>query len=154
MQHQTLEQLRTIAEVSPETPQPTLTRIERLTRWAELLERQPNRRLETLHGTEYRPAEVRETMRGSCTPISVAFADPVLRAAGLEGDTYGEAKRFFELTDWQLHDIVCFCHFGETMKASTAARSIRIAIGRTGPNLFVRMRDALLRYMRSSPVAG
>ncbi|TGR74211.1 hypothetical protein EN836_33420, partial [Mesorhizobium sp. M1C.F.Ca.ET.193.01.1.1] len=51
--------------------------------------------------------------------------DPLLRAAGLRSDTYGEAKRFFELSDWQLHDVVCSCHTGATMQASWAAARVR-----------------------------
>jgi hypothetical protein len=54
-----------------------------------------------------RPAGARAAMRSDSSPISVAFADPVLRAAGLENDSYGEAKRFFKLTDRQLHKIIC-----------------------------------------------
>ena len=49
----------------------------------------------------------------------------LLRAAGLEDDTYGEAKRFFELSDRQLHKIVCFCHFGTALSAGETARYIR-----------------------------
>jgi hypothetical protein len=42
---------------------------------------------------------VRDALRATDSPISVAFADPILRAAGLKDDTYGEAERFFEITD-------------------------------------------------------
>ena len=66
------------------------------------------------------------------SPIAVAFNDPVLRAEGMKDDTYGEARRFFDLTDWQLHEIVCHCHFGDTMVAKTAARRVRNAIGNPG----------------------
>ncbi len=38
-------------------------------------------------------------MRSDHSPVSVAFSDPVLRVAGLSDDTFGEAKRFFELED-------------------------------------------------------
>jgi hypothetical protein len=152
MQHQTLENLRKIADVQPDRSAALPTRVERLTRWAELLERQPDKRLQTLHGTEYRPVEIRETMRNDHSPISVAFADPVLHAAGLQGDTYGDAKRFFELSDWQLHEVVCYCHFGDSMKASTAARVIRSAIGRSGPGLVSRVWHAL--FHRGEPVAA
>ena len=64
-------------------------------------------------------------MRGDGSPISVAFDDPVLRAAGLENDSYGEAKRFFELSDNQLHRLVCRCHLGATLNAANAAHHIR-----------------------------
>ena len=67
-------------------------------------------------------------MRGDDTPISIAFRDPVLRASGMANDTFGEAKRFFELTDGQLHDVICYCHFGATLSASTAARNVRAII--------------------------
>jgi hypothetical protein len=152
MQHQTLENLRKIAEVQPDKGAPLLTRTERLTRWAELLERQPDLRLQTLHGTEYRPVEIRETMRNDHSPISIAFADPVLRAAGLEGDTYGDAKRFFEISDWQLHEVVCYCHFGDSMKASTAARVVRGTIGRSGPGVISRLWHMM--FHRGEPAAA
>jgi hypothetical protein len=128
MKHQTLEQLQNVAEVDRGYRRQAMSRSERLERWAELLERNPDRRLWTLHQTEYQPAEARATMRGDGSPISAAFEDPVLHAAGLENDSYGEAKRFFELTDRQLHEIICYCHFGATVNAVTAAHHIRAAI--------------------------
>ncbi|UXN58155.1 hypothetical protein [Phyllobacterium zundukense] len=127
MKHHALEQLLSVAAVDQDYPRQTMSRGERLERWAELLERNPDRRLATLHQTEYQPARERAAMRGDSTPISVAFADPVLRAAGLENDSYGEAKRFFELSDEQLHEVICYCHYGATVNAATAARHIREA---------------------------
>ena len=129
MKHQTLEQLQNIAEIRTEQVGPTLSRDERLRRWAELLERDPGRRLTTLGGTEYQPARIRDRMRGEQSPLTVAFEDPMLRVEGLRNDSYGEAKRFFELTDHQLHEIVCYCHVGEVMQSSRAALSVRAAIG-------------------------
>ena len=144
MKHQTIEQLQIVAEIDQAYPRQAMSRSERLERWAELLERNPDRRLSTLHQTEYQPVRARGAMRGDGSPISVAFEDPVLRAAGLENDNYGEAKRFFELTDRQLHEIICYCHFGATVTAATAARHIRAV--RTGrqPGMFARLRDALV----------
>jgi hypothetical protein len=49
----------------------------------------------------------------------------VLRSAGLRNDTFGEAVRFFGLPKWQLHAVVCSCHFGETMAAEDAAARVR-----------------------------
>jgi hypothetical protein len=144
MKHQTREQLQKVAEIHLEEAQPAaMTRSERLQRWAELLEQNPDRQLGTFAGTEYQPTETRLMMRSAGSAITVAFEDAVLRAEGLENDTYGEAKRFFELSDWQLHDIVCYCHFGETMKASTAARCVRAAMGGQF-NLFSRLRHAVI----------
>ncbi|CAN7666005.1 hypothetical protein LJR231_005272 [Phyllobacterium sp. LjRoot231] len=139
MKHHALEQLQIVAEVDQDYPRQTMSRGERLERWAELLEQNPDRRLATLHQTEYQLAGVRATMRGDSTPISVAFEDPVLRAAGLENDTYGEAKRFFELTDRQLHKVICYCHFGATVNAATAAHYIRAVP--TQPGMFARLRE-------------
>ena len=146
MEHKSLEQLQSVAEIHPDKTRPAMTRNERLDRWAELLEREPGRRLGTLPGTEYQPDSVRETMRSAGSPISVAFEDPVLRAEGLKDDSYGEAKRFFELSDWQLHEIVCYCHFGAAMSAATAARCVRAAMdGAKQPGVFARLREAVTR---------
>lgn len=144
MKHQTLEQLQIVAEIDQDYLRQAISRSERLERWAELLERNPDRRLSTLHQTEYQPVRSRGAMRGDGSPISVAFEDPVLRAAGLENDNYGEAKRFFELTDRQLHEIICYCHFGATVSAVTAARHIRAAIAGRQPGMFARMREAFV----------
>ena len=144
MKHQTLEQLQIVADVDQGYLRQAMSRSERLERWAELLEQNPDRRLSTLHQTEYQPVRARAAMRGDGSPISVAFEDPVLRAAGLENDSYGEAKRFFELRDRQLHEIICYCHFGRTVNAATAARHIRAAIAGRKPGMFARLHGALV----------
>ena len=140
MKHQTLDQLQAGAEVGERYPD-TLSRVERLERWAKCLEANPTKQLFTLHETEHRSTKARDDMRGENTPISVAFQDPVLRASGMANDTYGEAKRFFELTDGQLHDVICYCHFGETLKAAMAARNVRAIIN---PGVFTRFRDTFM----------
>ena len=130
MEYKTVEQLGRVAEVHA----PVMSRAERLRRWAELLEERPDRHLNTLFETEYQSQTSREIMRHINTPISVAFADPVLRAAGLKSDAYGEAKRFFEIQDADLHHIVCYCHHGSIMLAATAADLVRaIKSTRVGP---------------------
>ncbi|WP_136621481.1 MULTISPECIES: hypothetical protein [Mesorhizobium] len=128
MKHQTVDQLHAVADVHAEATYLVATRGERLERWAQLLEQNPNRCLGALTGTEYQSVEMRETMRSAGSPITVAFEDPIFRALGLKEDTYGEAKRFFELTDWQLHEIVCHCHVGATMPARWAASRVRAAM--------------------------
>ncbi|MFC3204684.1 hypothetical protein [Aquamicrobium soli] len=141
MKHQTLEQLHAVAEVQP-TPAPLgMTRNQRLERWSELLTRDPKRMLTTLEGTEHRPMRTRVSMRAEGSPITVAFQDDVLREEGLANDSYGEAKRFFELTDNELHEIVCSCHVGATMQASRAAHRVRGAI--RGGSVMQRLRRVL-----------
>lgn len=133
MKHVTVSELENIASIVPrEEVQPPMTRAERLQRWAELLDRYPDRRLATLSGTEYAGAYARAKMRADQSPISVAFEDARLRAEGLSDDSYGEAKRFFELTDWQLHDIVCHCYNGAKMPAAVASNYVRRAISGSG----------------------
>jgi len=144
MKHQTLEKLQIVAEVDQDYPRQAMSRSERLERWAKLLERNPGRRLSTLPQTEYQPANTRAIMRGDDSPISVAFEDTVLRAAGLENDSYGEAKRFFELTDGQLHEIICYCHFGATVNAAAAARHIRAVLTGRQPGMFARLHEAFV----------
>jgi hypothetical protein len=121
------------------------TRAERLLRWADTLDRMGGARLHTLWRTEHATRGSRASMRSDGSPLAVAFADPVLRVAGLKDDSYAEAKRFFQLTDYELHWIVCYCHFGETMSAEAAARQVRamaiagppISLGRWLARLFV-----------------
>lgn len=124
MEYKTSDELQRIAERHGDIAPGAMSREQRLLRWAELLRAQPERRLATLHGTEYQPAAVRDEMREDDSPISVAFADPILRLQGLTGDTYGEAKRFFELKDREMHHILCHCHIGESMTAASAAARI------------------------------
>lgn len=138
MRHQTLDQLHKVAEVHTDLTQNAMTRTQRLQRWAELLDRRPDRVLSSLPGTEYRPVYERATMRCQDSPLSVAYEDPILREQGLSGDSYGEAKRFFELSDRQLHKVVCYCHAGATMPASRAALCVRDAID--GRGLLARLR--------------
>jgi len=128
MKHQTRDDLQAVAEIKSGQVIAPLTRRERLDRWAMLLERQPERMLGALPGTEYMSPEVRA--RASClnSPISIASQDELLRLHGMENDSYGEAKRFFELTDEQLHDIVCYCHVGTTMRSEWAATRVRAAM--------------------------
>jgi hypothetical protein len=135
MLYRSLDRIAAEADVlaAPDLPaSPGLSRRERLERRAELLEREPERRLRALHGIEYgMPEEERLAYRADGSPLPVAYADPVLRAAGLEGDTVGDAAAFFGLSHEQLHDLLCFCHPGGTVSASTAAAQVR-AFARQG----------------------
>jgi hypothetical protein len=141
MEHRTLDELQHSAEVRVDAPfhEPMSPR-ERLGRWAQLLEADPLRRLNSLDQTEYRGPAIRDGMRCDGSPISIAFDDPVLRAEGLAGDTYGAAKRFFGLSDGQLHYVVCYCHCGARMLARDAALRVRSVTPRSqSPGLFARI---------------
>ena len=133
MKHATIEDLQNVALVNTEPKRP-LTAVERLNRWADLLERRGTERLSTLAETEYQPSAARARMQAPNSALSVAFADPLLRSDGLTDETYGAAKRYFGLSDWQLHEVICHCHLGETTSGTATARRIR-ALAARRPNL-------------------
>jgi hypothetical protein len=122
MKHSTLDQFGEAVKVH--SVGSLMSAQQRLERWADLLSREPQRLLNALEGTEFSSGEAQARMRCDNSPISVAFADTLLRADGLEDDSYGAARRFFGLSDEQLHDIVCYCHFGYTMHAGTVASRV------------------------------
>lgn len=140
MKHHTREQLQVFAQVEPDYRPRALSRQERLARWAELLDQSHNRHLATLYETEHQPTALRNALRSDGSPISVAFDDPMLRAAGMKDDTYGEALRFFRLRHWQLHDVICYCHFGATVNAETAATLVRSIMSGERSGLMARLR--------------
>lgn len=113
-------------------PAKPMSQRERLLRWAELLEAAPLRQLSSLERTEYRLSGTRDEMRSDGSPLSVAFDDPVLRAEGLVDDTYGAARRFFGLSDGQLHHVICSCHCGASILARHVALRVRSVVPRRG----------------------
>jgi hypothetical protein len=125
MKYNTIEQLARVAEVAVVEERRALSNNERLQRWADVLGSDPGRTFKTLRETEYRRHEERDAMRSDDSPISAAFADPILRAEGMRDDTYGEARRFFGLSERALHRIVCYCHHGAEISAQSAARVVR-----------------------------
>ena len=148
MEYSTSQQMQHVAEVFPELRRTRMSRSERLMRWAELLCRDPARELRTLIGTEFYAREDRSRMRSDSSPITVALEDAVLRAEGLQDDSYGEAVRFFELTDGQMHRVLCHCHFGPTVKAATVGRRIAGLATKPPGTLFERAHQALLSFGR------
>lgn len=125
MEHKPLSELSHVADLKPSTPVPVLSKRERLDRWAELLEREPDRLLRTLDEIEWKPKAVRLAMRADNSALSVAYADPVLRTAGLVSDRFGDAVNFFQVSEHDAHIVLCSCHGGESMRAEEAARRVR-----------------------------
>jgi hypothetical protein len=130
MKHQSLDQLATVADVAAE--QPGMSREERLERWAQCLDAAPKRRLRSLDGIEYGPKARRREVRENDSPLSVAYADPMLRREGLRGDTLGDALDFFEISFGDAHRVLCSCMHGRTMLAGEVAERVR---GLTAPRL-------------------
>jgi hypothetical protein len=124
MKHQPVHEIDALADIT-QVQAPPLTRRERLQRWADLLSADPHRRLKALFRVEFYAEHERSLMRGENTPISVAAADPVLREAGLHGDTLGDAQAFFELSNAEAHRLLCDCHYAGRMTGEEVAQRIR-----------------------------
>ncbi|MGF1609534.1 MAG: hypothetical protein ACFCUQ_09070 [Kiloniellales bacterium] len=125
MNLKTLEELRQVVDVRSPLERHRMSKQQRLERWAEILEQAPQAYLRSLYETEYANQRERCALREDNSPLTVAFEDPVLRAAGLRSDSYGDAINFFELSDDDLHYIVCYCHHGPTMTPKAVARRVR-----------------------------
>ena len=129
MLYQRLDQVRAHAAITE--AHPPMTRQQRLRRWADILMRQGARPLEALRWVEFYAEPERRQLRRDGSPIAVAFADPVLRADGLAGDTLGDAQVFFGLSDEDAHRLLCDCHYNGTLTGRSAGRRIR-ALSRPG----------------------
>ncbi|ACL62153.1 hypothetical protein [Methylobacterium nodulans] len=124
MEHQPLRHLRDIADVEPVSGLLEGRRA-RLERWAEILDREPTRSFTTLEEIEFVPRRMRAAIRADNSPIAYAYADPVLRASGLSGDTFGDARSFFELSTGEAHHLLCSCVNGRSVTGSATARRLR-----------------------------
>ncbi|WP_244276473.1 hypothetical protein [Methylobacterium indicum] len=142
MEHQPLRHIRDIADIGTVPPlleepllgEPLLEgRRARLERFAEILDREPERSFLTLEEIEFVPRGMRAGIRADNSPLALAAADPILRANGLADDTFGEARRFFGLSTGEAHHLLCSCVNGRTVKAGpTAKRLRRLAARRPG----------------------
>jgi hypothetical protein len=131
MRYRSVAQLAGEADVLLEPP-PLLSRQARLERWAEVLACRPGR-LRAVPEVEHGGRRERAARRADGSPLTVAYEDPLLRAAGLRGDTIGDAAAFFGLSHAQLHHLVCYCHHGLTMDPRATAAEVRALARRAGP---------------------
>lgn len=126
MEHKTLHEIDQVAErLSPGLALGLSSRQERLDHWAKLLERLGSTPITALIQIEYLPIGDRAGVRADNSPLAVAYGDPSLRLAGLGGDTYGDIKSFFDLSDQEAHYLLCDCHYHGTMTAGTVAMRIQ-----------------------------
>jgi hypothetical protein len=137
MRHQPLADIRAlIASAEPAA----MSRRERLRRWQELLRREPDRAYATLQRVEFYSETEQDRLRANGSPLALAYADPVLRAAGLGGDTIGHARRFFGLSSDDMHYLVCDCHFrGRMTGASVGSRLGDVSSANPLRRLWARM---------------
>ena len=121
MERKTVDELEGVAEIHGAQ----MSKQQSLLRWADLLERQANRILNSLMEVEYAPPQARAEMQVDNSALSVAFEDAVLRAEGLKSDKFGDAVNFFELSEDEAHWVVCYCHHGRQVDARTVAGAVR-----------------------------
>ena len=107
----------------------TMSRQDRLERWAILLERE-GVTLAPFRDVEFLPESERAAQRIANSPLALACADPVLRRAGLSSDRFGEGTEFFELSRYQAHRVLCSCGYIGVMRGTEVARRIRAIAAR------------------------
>lgn len=89
------------------------------------------------HQLEFMPRSEWGPLRVEDSPLTIAFNDPVLRAAGLQSDRLGDAMAFFDLGERDTHRMLCSCMHGAAMSASRAAGIVR-QIANPAPRMAIR----------------
>lgn len=97
----------------------------RLARWADLLERQPDRVLPLLTSVQFLKRCEWLDLRAEGTALEIAYKDPLFRIDGLKGDRVGEALRYFELSDSDACRIFCGSRRVRARSARATAHRVR-----------------------------
>lgn len=124
MRHQSPRELAATATTYSQPLQQSMSRRERIERWAQVLDRHEGP-LNALRQVEYLSPQERRAYRGVNTPLTVAFNDPVLREEGLASDRLGDAMDFFKLSDSEAHTLLCDCRYHGRMTGSGLAIRLR-----------------------------
>src|SRR5829696_10459136 len=154
MKHMPVAEISRVADVHPIRPKPPMTRVERLERWATVLERDPDRVLTSLEEIEWKSESERRAMRADDTALTVALEDPVLRAEGLASDRLGDATAFFRLTDADAHFALCSCVYGRSMQARVAARRVRMLAHHRLSRCEVTRHDLSMLWIAGTGLSG
>ena len=107
----------------------TMSRQDRLERWATLLERE-GVALAPFRDVEFLPESEQAMLRSANSPLAIAYADPALRRAGLSSDRFGDGSEFFGLSRYQAHRVLCSCGYIGVMRGTEVARRIRTIAAR------------------------
>jgi hypothetical protein len=110
-----------------------MTRAEKLLRWAALV-RETKHNFLIFHRLEYFTADQLAETSHEYSAFAAAAKDPILKDAGLQGDTAADAMKFFELSQQDLHEFSCDCG-GAIDNAAMAARIEAIARGESSGHL-------------------
>lgn len=114
----------------------TMTRQEKLLRWAKLVRKAPFQ-MQLYHLLENEPLDKLDRMHcHTGTAFALAVADPIFRDAGLKDGYIGGIMRFFELSKNELHEFSCNCG-GDIDNARMAARIEAIAYRDGKPKSFL-----------------
>jgi hypothetical protein len=149
MEFKSLDDLRSIADVTPAVPK--LTRAQKIAIWVDALNKDAARILHPLPEIEWVAPAQRASLRVEGSPLTVAFNDPALRAAGLTSDRLGDGLAFFEMTEAEAHDTLCSCRYGRTMTAGAASKRI----GKLkGGGIFSAMKHWVVQTWAGRPVMG
>ena len=108
----------------------TMSRCERLERWASVLDAVETPVLSPFREVEFLSDDARRDLRVANSPLAIAYRDPVLRRAGLSGERYGEGAAFFGLSRFQAHRVLCSCGYFGPMRATEVARRLRAIAAR------------------------
>ncbi|SRR6266478_2549591 len=105
---------------------PVMTRREKLMRFAEVVRSHRDRPFLLYHNLEGWHPEQLGSIGINGSAFDAAAADPILRDAGADLHTVADAKRFFELSQHELHEFSCNCG-GAISNDDMANRIERIA---------------------------
>lgn len=112
------------------TPVPSImTRREKLLRFAHIV-RTSGRDFYIFHSLERWDAQMLRANTHSASAFAAAAADPILKDAGLAGESPADAMKFFELEQNELHEFSCDCG-GAISNTKMADRIERLAEGKT-----------------------
>lgn len=124
MEYRTLHDVEQMAQVF-RAGVGKMSRTERLEYWAKLLERGRDQRLRPLMQLEFLDRAERMRARADGSPLSIAYEDPILLGQGLAGDTVKDAMEFFNLSEGEIHFLLCDCHYNGRMESKVVADRIR-----------------------------
>ena len=127
MEYPSTERMRSLAATASSAPVDVRhTHRNWLSRWAEILDADPERMVWLYRKFEGIPARIQGQIPAQCTALTLAACDPQLRKDGLTGDRPRTAAQFFGLTDEQLHHIVCYCAYGHETAVPAALITKRV----------------------------
>jgi hypothetical protein len=104
-----------------------MTRREKLLRFARVV-RESSKQFVIFHMLEHAHPSTLAGVSHPHSAFAAAAADPILKDAGLAGDSVADAMKFFELSQAELHEFSCNCG-GVISNSEMASRIEKLAEG-------------------------